>query len=282
MFSALLQNGKIITAIEYNKEVHGDLKCIDCKVPVIFVPTSESSHAHFKTTGKNESKHSSLCGFAKPLSFEESIQKVGEYQSTLLESGIKENVIRLSLHTLDPDYIKKEIEREQKDDDKHKNPSEIKVKQDSEVPNTIGSLKAVVKLLTQNEPDILSSILINVKGKKIPLSQILVSPKKAHELLWSGQPLENINYFVYGTIEKVQRRDKVYYINFTQEDGVSFSLVVFQKYFKHFTYSDELLIGKKVLTWGGLKKNDFQDKQTTEMVIKSDKYITFLPRDKSE
>jgi hypothetical protein len=281
MNSALLYNGKVITAAEYNPDSHGHrIYCIDksCKAPVIYVNT-ESSIPHFKTTGKNEeSKHTDKCGFFKPLSFEESIQKVNEYQQELLDQGIKENVIRLNMSKLDPDYEGKQVERDESEK-KEKDPSEIKVKQESATPNSIGSLKAIVKLLTSYEPDILASILVNVKGKKIPLSQLVISHDKAHELLWNGQAIENLSYFVYGTIENVIRREKVYYISFKPINNVRFSLVVFEKYFKHFTYTDEQLIGKDVLAWGsGLKKNVYNKKNTTEMVIKSKKYIEFLPQ----
>jgi hypothetical protein len=51
---------------------------------------------------------------------------------------------------------------------------------------------------------------------------------------------------------------------------------VFEKYFKHFTYTNEQLEGKNVLAWGILKKNVYKDKNTTEMVIKSNKYLEFI------
>lgn len=282
MNSALLHNGTIITAAEYNPSLHGSrIFCLDkgCKTSVIFVPGSENSTAYFKTTGKNDqSKHSVSCGFARQLTFEESIQKVEEYQTDLLGQGIKETIIKLNLSKLDPDYQPKEIERENSEK-KQKDPNEIKVKQESATPNSIGSLKAVVKLLTSYEPDILASVLISMKGIKIPLSQIVISHDKAHDLLWSGQAIDSQAYFVYGNIEKVIRREKVYYINFKPINNVMFSLVVFDKYFKHFTLTDKQLIGKDVLAWGHLRGNSFQEKKnTSELIIKSSKYIEFLPK----
>lgn len=284
MNSALLHNGKVVTAAEYNPDVYGNrIYCIDksCKAPVIYVAGTESSVPYFKTTGKNEeSKHTEKCGFYKPLTFEESILKVKEYQAELLEQGIKETVIRLNLNRIDPDYEAKQVEREESEK-KTKDPNEIKVKQENATPTSIGSLKAIVKLLTSYEPDILASILISVKGKKIPISEIVISHDKAHELLWADQAIDSLSYFVYGTIEQVFRREKVYYINFKPVRNVLFSLVVFDKYFKHFTYTDEQLIGKNVLAWGGIRKNTFQDKNTSEMIIKSNKYIEFLPNRKN-
>lgn len=276
MNSALLHSGKIVTAAEYNPDVHGNrIFCIDkiCNTPVIFVKGTESSVPYFKTTGKtNDSKHHDNCGFARPLTFEESIKKVEEYQQDLMEKGIKEVVIKMNMNKIDPDYEGKQIEREEKET-KPKDPNEIKIKQESSPPNSIGSLKAVVKLLTSYEPDTLASILVSVKGQKITLSQLILSHDQAHELLWADRSIESFRYFVYGTIEKVIRREKVIYINFKPVNDVNFSLVIFDKYFKHFTYTDEQLIGKHVLATGYLKKNIYKDKNTTEMVIKSNKYI---------
>ncbi|MGN7299460.1 hypothetical protein ACTHPV_19975 [Ferdinandcohnia sp. SAFN-114] len=176
---------------------------------------------------------------------------------------------------MDPFYESKEVEKdtEQK---KKKDPSEVKIKQDNETPASIGSLKSVVKLLTSYEPDILSGILVNVKGKKVPISSIIVDQVKAHELLWANELIDNSGYFVYGTVDAVLRREKVIYINFKPVNNVKFSLVLFDKYFKFFTYKDESLIGKTILVYGFLKKNIYKDKNTNELQIRSDKYIEFI------
>lgn len=280
MNSAILHSGKIVTAAEYNPDIHGNrLYCIDkiCSKPVIFVKGTESSVPYFKTTGKgNDSKHHEQCGFARPLTFEESIKKVEEFHEDMMNKGAKEVIIRLNMNKIDPDYEGKQIERDEQDK-KKKDPNEIKVKQESATPNSIGSLKAIVKLLTNYEPDTLASILISVKGQKIPLSQLILSHDKAHELLWENRAIDNLRYFVYGIVENVIRREKVYYINFKPiNDMRVFSLVIFDKYFKHFSYTDEQLVGKNILATGFLKKNIYKDKNTTEMVIKSNKYIEFI------
>lgn len=179
------------------------------------------------------------------------------------------------MNKIDPDYLGRQVEREE-NEKKAQDPNEVKVKQESATPNSIGSLKAIVKLLTSYEPDTLASILVSVKGKKIPISQLILSHDKAHELLWADRAIESLRYFVYGTVEKLIRREKVYYINFKPVNDVMFSLVIFDKYFKHFTYTDEQLVGKNILATGLLKKNVYKDKNTTEMVIKSNKYLEFL------
>lgn len=199
-----------------------------------------------------------------------------EFQSDLLDKGIKETVIRLNFRRLDPDYESTTTDREEAAK-KEIDPTEIKIKQNNSAPNSIGSLKSVVKLFTQYEPDILAGLLVNVKGKKIPISQIIVPHEKAHELLWSGNALEQNMYFVYGTVEHVIRRAKDYYINFASSSNKKFSLVVFDKYFKYFTYPGEKLVGKNILAFGSLQKNTYNNINSTEMVIKANSFVEFLP-----
>jgi hypothetical protein len=279
MNSAILHNGQVVTAKEYIADIHGSrLYCIDksCKTPVIFITGNETIMPHFKTTGKNDSKHVTTCGFYKPLSFIDTVRKVEEYQDDLLDRGIRETVIRVNLNKLDPDYQPKTIDKEENEDKKEEK-NKIKVKSESETPATIGSLASVVKLITSYEPDILSSIIVNIKGNKMPISSIIIDQEEAHKLLWEKpEELHSSHYFVFGEVDAVLRREKVIYINFKPLNKVLFSIVLFDKYFKHFDYTDENLIGKKVLAWGMLNKNTYKDKNTTEIVIKSDKYIEIL------
>ncbi|WP_163537347.1 hypothetical protein [Gracilibacillus sp. YIM 98692] len=279
MHSATLANQKIVSAREYHAEVHGSrLYCMDksCHVPVIFVPGNEEKTPHFKTTGKNDSKHVESYGFYKPLSFIETIQKVEEYQEDFLkERGMKENIVRLNFNKLDPDYEPKTVDRDPKQQ-KKEDTSEIKIKAEQDTPNSITSLSSLVKLMTSSDPDILSSIIVSIKGKKIPIYSLIINQEEAHEKVWHDEIISNVGYFVFGEIDKVLRREKVMYINFKPVNQVLFSLVIFDQYFKYFSYTDDELIGKNVLAWGHLRKNTYQDKNTTEMAIKSDKYIEFL------
>ncbi|MFC0273600.1 hypothetical protein ACFFIX_19600 [Metabacillus herbersteinensis] len=280
MNSALLNNGKIITAREYNADSHGNrLFCMDCRAPVVFVTGTENSSPYFKTTGKsNEGKHKPSCGFFKPLTFSETLKKVEEYQGEFLEKdkGIKETIIKINLNKIDPDYESASLNNEEKQLKNKTDSNEIKIKQDSQTPSTVSSLRSMVKLLTSYEPDILSTIIVDVKGNKIPLSSLIVDQEKAHRMLWQDEIIDKIGYFVHGTVEKVIRRDKVIYIVLKPLNNVLFSLVIFDKYFKHFTYTDAELVGKKVLSYGHLKKNSFKDKNTREMSIKSNKYLEFI------
>ncbi|WP_028393897.1 hypothetical protein [Bacillus cihuensis] len=275
MHSAFLENGNLITAKEYIPDLHGvQLFCLDkvCRVPLIFVQGNDDVSPHFKTSGKNDSVHKKNCGFSRKLSFQESVNKVAEFQQDLKNKGSKELLIRLNLNAIDPDYVAKSIERDEKEKDPT-NQEEIKVKKDSGTPQSIGSLKAVKKLFLGYEPDILASIIISVKGKKIAISELIRSHEESHKALWEFNTYENVPYFVHGTVERIIRRDKVWFIKFDS----SFSLVVFDRYFKHFTYKDDQLIGKNILAYGYLKKNNYNpDKPSTEMIIKSNKYLEFL------
>ncbi|MFP7442523.1 MULTISPECIES: hypothetical protein [Bacillus] len=275
MHSALLPDGKVVTANEFAPQNHAAIFCIDCRAPVIFVAPTEQTRPHFKTSGKGDSVHKNTCGFFQKLSFEDAVAKVTEYQSILKGSGIEEIVIRINLNSIDPDYEARVIEREEKEEKKEK---KVKVKNETETPQSITTLKAVKKLFLGHDPDVLASIQISIKGNKVPISYLIRDHNNAHRALWTGELNQNLPYFVHGTVEKVIRRDKVIYINFSTKDSY-FSLVIFQKYFKHFTYKDKDLVGREILAFGSLRKNKYSaDRQSTEMYIKSNKYIEFLPR----
>lgn len=281
MHSALLADGKVITAKAYDESLHGvRITCIDksCGVPVIFIPESKEKEIapHFRTSGRGDSIHKSSCGFARKLTFQESVAKVTEYQASLREQGVREFVVRLNLNSIDPDYEAKEVNREP-GEPKEKEELESKaLKETKPTPSSIGSLKSVKKLFTTVEPDLLASIIVSVGATKIPISELIRSNKDAHIALWQNKTL-NLPYFIHGRIDKIIRLEKVWFINFEAKDASFFSLVVFEKYFKHFTLKDEELIGKDVLAYGYLKKNEFnKDRPATEMTVKSNKYLEFL------
>ncbi|KAA6446948.1 hypothetical protein [Bacillus swezeyi] len=281
MNTAMLSDGKLVSAEEYVIGKHGtQLFCIDkrCRVPVIFMPATANTRAYFKTTGKNDSSHSEECGFYRPLNFKESVEKVNEYYQELTSDNKQlENLIRVNLNKIDPDYTPKQNEQENSKQD-NKQEEKIKIKSENKTPGSISSLKSIVKLITSHEPDILSTVLIGIRGYKVPLSSVVIDHIKAHQLLWESERLRH-EFFVFGHIESVQRREKVIYINFTKKNDISFTLVIFEKHFKHFTYSDEQLIGKNCLVYGLLRKNTYKEKNITQMIIKSNNYLEFLTLD---
>lgn len=277
MQTAMLNNGSIVNANEYEPDHHGHrIFCIDCKAPVIHVPTSENKAAHFKTTGKNDSKHKPNCGFYEPLDAVESIKKIGEYQEKILDKGIKETLIRINMNRIDPDYEPRTISREKNEE--HRKTRDIKIKDENKPPQSISSVKSVVKLLTSYEPDILATILVSIPGgHKVPISQVIVNQERAHRLLWEEKIL-NTGYFVYGKVLNITSGEKVKFINFEPVNQIPFTLVLFNHYWKHFSYSEEQLKRKDVLVYGKLRKNDYNDKNQTEMIIKSDKYLEIINR----
>lgn len=280
MHSALVANGNIVSADSYDESIHGvQINCMDqkCKAPVFFMKGTVGIKSHFKTSGKGESIHKESCGFAKPLSFQDSVTKVGEYQSKIIENNTRQIVIRLSMNEIDPDYEKKTVERNPLDKDKQKSElDENLLKVSKETPASISSLKSIKKLFTSVGPDILAGIHLSVKGKKIPISSLIRNFEEASAALWNDET-EEVPYFIHGKIDRVVRRDKVWYISFANTAKGFFSLIVFDRHFHHFTYKDTELIGKEVLAYGYLQKNEYhKDKQSTEMIIKSNRYIEFL------
>ncbi|WP_197208160.1 hypothetical protein [Cytobacillus firmus] len=119
-----------------------------------FVPAQCSVAPHFKTNGKEKSKHTDNCGQSKKLSFAEPIQKCEHYQNDLL-------VIKMNLNRLDPDFEAKVVEREQQ----NKPPQAIKVKNDSSLtPSSKSSTKVCCIKTTYR----VSWHPLHVKGNKFP------------------------------------------------------------------------------------------------------------------
>ena len=135
------------------------------------------------------------------------------------------------------------------------------------------------KLFLTGEPDLLASVIISINGFKIPISELIVDQHTAHTKVMKNLALD-VPYFVHGTITKIVRLPRVWYFNMN-EDGYYFTLVVFERYFKYFTFKDEELIGRPILVMGKLKQNKFNEgkvnaKDGTEIILKSNDYIEFL------
>jgi len=167
--SALIADGKVVTAKAYDQSLHGvRIICMDkcCGVPVYFIPGSVDVVPHFKTSGKGTSIHKEGCGFSKKLTFQESVAKVSEYQTSLREQGIREFVVRLNLNSIDPDIVAKVNENEPKEKEqkeKEELDSEA-LKENKPTPQSIGSLRSVKKLFTTVEPDLLAQSSFQLKG----------------------------------------------------------------------------------------------------------------------
>lgn len=152
---------------------------------------------HFKTSGHGDSVHKEKCGFARQLSFQETVSKVGEYQASIADNGVRQIAIRLNLNDIDPDYEKQVIERDVKKKEKEepKELDEKMLKDKPDTPASISSLKTIKKLFTTVGPDILAGILLHVKGRKIPVSDMIRHHEQAHTALWEGET-EDIPYFI--------------------------------------------------------------------------------------
>ncbi|OXS55051.1 hypothetical protein B1A99_25055 [Cohnella sp. CIP 111063] len=284
MLTAILPSGKIISAIEYDEQKHGyELYCIDvnCKAPVVFVGRNERTKAYFKTVGRDKgTKHTTNCGFYQPLDVAGAVEKIGEYQSAVLEAeGVPKKIIRLSLSRLDPEY--ESVERAPRETKEKPDTENLGLKDKRETPDVIGSLTSIVKLLTSVEPDVLASIYFSVAGRKIPMSMVVMGPQKAHETVWADEALR-INYFVYGRVIAVRQLEKVTYLELEGKEA-PVTLVIFKDYYKHFDDDKfNLYMNKKVLVYGQLRKNDYGGKKKTEIIIKTSEYITILKKKEIE
>ncbi|MGN4128006.1 hypothetical protein ACMGD3_23830 [Lysinibacillus sphaericus] len=278
MNAARLHDGTIIAVKDYCPNEHGvAIYCMDiaCQVPVHYVPKSKKA-AFFKTSGKGDSVHKELCAFATKMTFERSLFKVTQFQKEL-KSKVDPIMVRLNIDKLDPDYIPKTTGKKASDK-KESIPRELKVDDDSQnPPQAVSSLKNLKKLFQTEEPDLLASIYANYNGYKLPITELISDQYLAAKKLWQGTAL-NVPYFIYGEITKIVRLDKVWYFNMGNSSS-SFTLVVFEKYFKHFTYTDEELLNRPILVTGRLKKNDFKKGEfATEMIIKANSFIEFLDK----
>ncbi|RKJ74814.1 hypothetical protein D7X33_19200 [Butyricicoccus sp. 1XD8-22] len=279
MHSARLSDGRIIPAKDYIPNIHGTaIFCLDstCKVPVHFVQESEKV-PFFKTSGKGASVHIQGCAFASKLTFESAVSKVSAFQQEFSEKGLEEFVVRLNTNKIDPDYVPRERGEPKEKEVAPNAIKEIKEKKEKrDSPQTLSSLASLVKLFTSVEPDLLATVKISYKGHKLPISLLITDYLSIHHRLWKGETLD-IPYFIHGRIHKIIRLPRVWYFNLHDGEDFYFTLIVFEKYFKHFTYTDEELLDRPILVMGKLRKNTFKEgKQNTEMVMKSNEYIEFL------
>lgn len=278
MNAARLQDGAIIAAKDYCPSEHGvAIYCMDvaCQVPVHFVQKSKKA-AFFKTTGKGDSVHKDLCAFATKMTFERSLLKVAQFQREI-KSKVETVFMKINIDKLDPDYIPKTINRTGTTSTGGSSSRELIVTDDSnKKPQAVSTLKNLKKLFQTEEPDYLASIYANYNGYKLPITELISDQYLAAKKLWQGTAL-NVPYFIYGEITKIVKLEKVWYFNMGESSSSPFTLVVFEKYFKYFTYTEEELLNRPILVTGRLKKNDFKKGEfATEMIIKANSFIEFL------
>ena len=282
MLTALLPGGSIVHASEYDNRKHSlTLACMDpqCKAPVVYVEESERASAHFKTVGKShDTRHKITCGFFSPLDVVGAINKVAEYQQVVMDSpSVPKHVVTLNLKKLDPDLMSKTVEKKEKKEEEEEDV--LKAKAENKTPSTINTLKGIVKLLSGYEPDILASIYFNVGGRKLPMSEVILSPIRAYDMLWEDRTIRGMQYFIYGKVVDIRKLEKVMYIDLESLEGDRpFTVVIFANYFQHFKLRLEELKNKDILVFGELRKNEYKDRKKSEIIIKSHKYIELIKR----
>lgn len=267
----------IVLATDYEQDVHGMVRCIDekCRVNVIHNKGNDDISPHFKTTGYAESQHKQECGFFHKLDPMETLEKMNEYKAILASSQVVEDeyVIDLNLGRIDPDRTYLSDDAEEQKPTKKKDKEEEEIGEDKKIIRC-SSPKAIVKLLLRYTPDELTNIFFSVKRgatkKKIPLSELIITPDVAYRYVTENN--DTGEYFVLGKIKHLNRREKVIYISLYPVNGIDFTLVVFQRHFPYFTYTDEQLKDKHCVIYGKLRKNTHRE-NLAEIVIKSNDYI---------
>lgn len=256
MQNARLPDGSIINPKEYIPGIHdGNLRCPYCGAKVIFVSTNTTREPFFKTTGKStESKHLDNCPQKRNVEVFNSIKQIRNYHPDPTRPSTGQHVLHLELgdlyherkaNTSIPeigwDHPKKQLDyANQYPDKKH------------ELPDRARTLKALARYIKNSEA-VLASTIVKFNGAFYPISEIVIDQNMAHDIALTGNELER---FIYGTVFSVVRLEKVMYINFDQQDGaLPFTIVVFQKSFKKFTYTKEKLEGKNVLVRGIIRFN---------------------------
>ena len=276
MQNAKLPDGTIINAKEYIESVHkGKIYCVYCGATVIHV-NPEDRDPFFKTTGQTDkSRHLDNCVQKRNLQVFDSLKMINKYTTKLADTHSNgEYIIKINFDSFD---IRKQPKGQTPeigfDHHKKKLPYANGYTNYKDSPiKSITSLKTIARLL-KNKPEELAKIVLVVNGQRYRLNELVLNQNQANELARSN--IGNLDYIVYGQVMSVKRREKVIYINMSVQDGMEpFTAMVFKKYFVHFKYKDEKLIGNPVLIAGRLKLNDRNNK--AEMVIYSSKQLEVL------
>lgn len=279
MQNALLPNGEIVNAREYDVRKHGDvIMCPHCKARVIYVHSS-NTEPHFKTTGRSpDFTHKQDCPHVrKILQIVDTIKKLRKYTTDLSDATSRQQQIIIDIQPLfkqlntgptpkgpiteiPNSHPKKQFDYAMR----YKDAIELPVKQ-------INSLKTIAKLIKDNCIEKLASTFFLVNEKQLRISDVIIDQNTANRICRTGD-IENIPYIVYGTIRSVARREKVMFLNFDTQDGAApFTAYVFARHFNNFSYTQEEILKKFVLLLGFIKPNSKYG--YAEMELKSEKQM---------
>lgn len=260
MKNALLPNGKIVNAKEYDPMIHGDkIYCCGCRKPVSHSSAKNSNiEPYFKTTGKGESKHAPDCSEKREVKQIKTIKKLNKY--TINISKINQNdlhVIKVHLGNTNIDCIPhgeiNEVSR-----NNPKKTFNYYLGYSGSKNHSLGkitSLSTIAKLLRVNSIEDLNKTVLDINGKILPVNQFIIDQNRAFEIAKSGN-FYIPHFVVYGKVGSVKKLDKVMFINFDVQDGARpFAAYIFSGHYKYFTYTKEQLEGNYVLIQGSFKFN---------------------------
>ncbi|MQL53631.1 hypothetical protein GFC01_15440 [Desulfofundulus thermobenzoicus] len=275
MQNALLPNGKIINAKEYDQLIHGEkLFCVSCKKPVIYVGSDQGNREpFFKTTGRGESIHKEDCKERRTLIIFDSLKTINKYTTDMSKMDSedkylikldfapdnKEQIPHGSIDEIDESHPKKKFTYAYKYSKKR-----------STLPKRITSLSQIARLL-KNKPEDLSRITFTQQGELFSFTDIVIDQDKATEIAL-GNKYTNIDFIIYGVVRSVIKTEKVMFVNLDTQDGLKpFDIFVFAGDFKWFTLTKEQLEGKPILARGKIKFNERYNK--AEMRVRFNKQI---------
>jgi len=278
MQNALLPNGRIVNAKEYDHQIHGkEIYCPECKVPLIWAnPQNDDRSPYFRTTGYGESDHKPFCPHNRVVKILNTMKKVNQFTTRLSDIPEAEKVvIKLNLKT---DMIKVpqgEVNEIPNSHPKKSYKYSLRYNRRQKKPiRSISSLSAIARLIMDNKEEELNKVFLDYNGKQLPLSDLVVDQTRANELAFN-EGKTSFHYIVYGRILKVVKTEKVMFLNFDRENGTlkPFAAFVFAQDFSWFTYTKDKLENNAVLVWGQIQLNRKYKKAEIQLRSNNNIYI---------
>lgn len=278
MQNALLPNGQVVNAKEYDDQIHGKLiYCPGCKVPLIWVnPQNDDRSPYFRTTGHGESEHKRFCPHNRDVKILDTMKKVNRYTTRLINIPETERVvIKLNLNTNINEIPQGKVNEIPDSHPKKSYKYSLSYKRKQKKPiRSISSLSAIARLIMDNTEEELNKVFLDYNGKQLPLSDLVVDQTRANELAFNEGKTTS-HYIVYGRILKVIKTEKVMFLNFDRENGTlkPFAAFVFAQDYNWFAYTKNELENNVVLVWGQIQLNRKYNKAEVQIRSNKDLYI---------
>ncbi|MTI80031.1 MAG: hypothetical protein FH758_03960 [Firmicutes bacterium] len=277
MQNARLSNGQIINVYEYDHEIHGEnIFCRHCKAKLIYVGTgNRNSGPFFRTTGHNDSIHEDDCPEKREVKTIKTLKTINDYTVDINKVNLNDNhIIKVNLDNNLAGSSHGKISEVNKNDSKKKLNYTLNSKnRKKQLTKNITSLTTIANLLQKCSAEELKKIALDIKGKLMLVSQLVIDQNKAYEISRTGN-FYSPWFVVHGKVRSVKKLDKVLFINFDEQDGLKpFTAYVFSGHYKYFTYTNEQLEGKHILVHGKIKFNEKYNKAEIQIMWNKQLYI---------